>query len=282
MALASGLLFERPMTTERALGWLARHHRRFQLRSRRDIGGVKRLAELAYLAGAREDGGDWLRWAFAEVEEGQVIADLLDEAPALACAYLPFRRAGLRAKGLEHRLASASWRRAAPSWHWFVRLGVGETLDAVGIEPPWPPTWGRLPRDPAQATTVVAHAVIWRTDLGRVPERLSAAERAQLASSLQVMGEKLVEIGAFDALGELLVAAACADVTPPDGAWAALAAAQRADGSFPFRRGLDASFESSYHATLVAALAGSLASELPIARRRGRAQSAALQAIWVD
>lgn len=229
---------------------------------------TKRLAELATLAhGVRHADARaerMLAFAWDELDRGAAIADLLDTDPAIAIAYLPFVWAGLRSSSLESELATRTWEHA--SWPALRRYAVGFLLETLAIAPTW------STRDALAATlrderashfglhvAVLAHVVMWRTRMGTRPGAMFAIERHALASSAPTYAAHLIACGAFDPLCELIIANACVNGPELHYARAAIAFAQRDDGSIPPYRGAGDSFADLYHSTLVAALATGLA-----------------------
>jgi hypothetical protein len=257
----------------RALAWIDAHRADFRLTSP-TIEGVKRLGELAIMASVVDPGGgERLAWAWEQLGAGDAIAALVPAQVAIGCVYVPFRRAGLRSRAVELALADPRSRRGVAGSHWFVRFGVGMALEAIGVPPPWPmvcPGAFSVSEHPL-AAELAAHVVMWRTDMGREPLAIAGEDRARLAAAIPAWSTRLAAAGEWDALAEVAIAAACARLPIPDLVGRALAGAQRDDGSLPLLRDARPGFATSYHATLVAVIAGRLAADAP-EHRRAQAQ----------
>lgn len=249
---------------EGAYDWLVAHID--DLRISRRTGrarpvAVKRLAELAMLAHAL-DSSDLRAFAWSELGRGEAIAECLDEDPGVAIAYLPFAIAGTRSDTLENVLARRTWDH--PAWPPVRRYAVGFVLEEIGAPVPWDmtatlaATLGRgCSGNFALHVEILAHVTKWRTHFGARPEALSRQERAALIRRAPMYGAELLVGGAFDLLCELAVANRYAGGPPLHHALAAIAFAQRDDGSVPPYRGAGSQFADVYHATLATALATS-------------------------
>src|SRR6185503_15340832 len=134
-------------------------------------------------------GRPWLELCWRELDHGAQIMDLLANAPATACVYVPFRRAGLRSRQLELHLADPAWRVGWEKWQAFTQYAVGVALEAIGVPPPWSQPWLlhsmnllALPgeTDGALRAELMAHVILWGTEMGRQPHNVGDGERVQL------------------------------------------------------------------------------------------------------
>jgi hypothetical protein len=237
--------------------------------------GIKQIAEVALAAGVWADtsaeGRALFNRAWDELEEGRRIASLLPTQPLVSVSYMPFVMAGVRSAELDARLAEPQWRNAYDQWHLFAQLAVGATLETIGITPPWsqqakvvalrlfdPPAAGPTSR-PIQAE-YLAHAVMWRTKMGRRPAALGPATTTRFRAAARAWTAVLVRHELLDPVAEIAAACCCVGDPPPEAAMRLLRAAQRSDGGLPMHpsRG-DGGFDDVYHPTIVAAILGKLA-----------------------
>jgi hypothetical protein len=261
----------------RAFAWIVRHAEKF-VQSHASDGDraeplrVKRCAELALvgdtLRESTAEGASLLAMAWEAVGRGEGIARLVAVSPLVAASYLPFRMAGLRSTELERRLMESDWLGGPVSLPPFGRMAVGVTLESIGVAPPWDMARvvGAIPffdrptaQTPAIRAAFLAHAVMWRSDMGRnragVGVKATALYR-QVSPEWQAL---LVDAGLLDPLAEMAIADVCVGDVPPDATLAALCQAQRDDGAMPGHRiAQGESFDYLYHPTVVAALAGAI------------------------
>jgi hypothetical protein len=270
------LLDARATMGRRAWGWVVRHQGDFFAATgdhRSDDGRrLKSLSELALIAGALIDemreARELLARAWEQIGEGEHIARHLHRRPTVALAYLPFLFAGYRSPALDERLAEVSWLRDHACLAPFARFGIGVILQMIGVTLLWDevevvranrfldsPT-RQLPPFHAE---LLAHAVMWRSEMGRFRAGLSADAVEQYGRVSSEWHRLLLEAQLLDPLGEMIIADLCVGREPPVPSVALLCRAQHDDGAMPFRPG-DAinGFDDVYHTTLVAALAGTL------------------------
>jgi hypothetical protein len=249
---------------ERARAWVICHRDDFRLGG---VGverlmSVKRLAELGLVASTDRSttGTQLCDFAWDELGKGAEITRALDEAPALAVTYLPFRLGGRRSLALEKRLAEPSWREGFRSWSPFVRQAVGATLKASDIAVSWDMRPGletfstHLAPDFAVRAAMAAHIVLWRTSFGRRPAALAAYERRAMDAWVPIASAALGDQALLDPLAEVLAAHAATGGAFVESAWQPLFGGQRRDGAVPDHTGGER-FDSLYHPTLAAWLA---------------------------
>jgi hypothetical protein len=258
----------------RAFGWVIDHLDWFRARVPGERGPVlraKRLAELATLGGALADStpgaAELIGFAWRELDDGEGLAALLDTTPAIASAYLPFLRTDLRSARLEARLTQPAWQAGHRRWPLFVRYAVGHVLEALGLRPPWDQGTVLVARDlflpPTEATptldaALLAHVVMWRTDMGRDTGGLGVKTTAAFQRLVPTWIDLLTAKGELDPLGEILIANTYAGGPARAAAATALATAQRRDGSVPpVAVAMPLQPDALYHSTIVAAIATS-------------------------
>jgi hypothetical protein len=264
----------------RAFGWIVAHEAEFftpgdpgdPLDRRR----LKYLSEVALIAGTLQDdfaeAPGLLARAWAGLDGGERIARALAPWPIAATIYAPFLLAGCRSPALEARLAAPSWLPPAAQLPPFVRFAIGFVLETLAIPRPWddgeavvannffaPPE----PGTPAVRAVLLAHAIMWRTAMGRTPAGLDPAARARYQDVSPRWHRELRATQLLDPLGEVIIADRCAAIAPAAASLELLCRAQRADGAMPPRPDDPiATFEELYHPTCVAALAGTMAAQV--------------------
>jgi hypothetical protein len=262
---------------KRALAWIVANESEFfpaatdELSTRRRL---KYLGELALIAGTlRDDHPDaagLLGRAWTGVESGELISRALSTWPIAATSYLPFLLAGCRSPSLEAQLADTTWLAGHATLPPFVRFAIGVVLEHLHIDRPWsdrdvvlanrffdPPARGI----PAIRAVLLAHAIMWRTRMGRSPRDLDAGAFQLYRELSPPWHRALQETGLLDPLGEMIATDCCVAITPPAKSLQLLCEAQRDDGAMPPRLGDPiATFDELYHPTCVAALAGTMAS----------------------
>ena len=262
-------------TGRRAWDWMVRHERDFYAPGTGQGADQKRAkyaAELALIAGTLVDdlpeAPALLAGAWEALERGELIVRLLATWPIAATSYLPFRLAGFRSAALDARLADGAWRGDA-RWAPFVRFALGITLESIGVAWPWDQGQVVLanrffdrptPETPPIRAEFLAHAIMWRSNMGRHRAGLGDPATALYREVSPLWHCLLARSGLLDPLGEMIIADLCAGVEPPPASLAGLAAGQRDDGTVvPHRDHPATAFDEVYHSTCVAALAGTLA-----------------------
>jgi Domain of unknown function (DUF6895) len=267
----------------RAFEWIARHEDDFFAVGEGEPAERKRLkyaGELGLIAGTLMDdmpeGRALLARAWEELDRGERVARLLSRWPIAATTYLPFLLAGRRSPQLDESLRDGAWVSDHTRFPPFARFAIGITLGIVGVTPPWDEAetvlanrfFARPTREtPPIRAELLAHAVMWRSGMGRNPAGLGRAATARYREVSPDWHRVLVEVGLLDPLGEIVVADLCSRGEPPPASLAMICAAQRDDGAVPPRLGHPATaFEDLYHTTCVAALAGRLSARSSDAR----------------
>jgi hypothetical protein len=236
---------------------------------------TKRWAELATMAaamtGVEADAERLISFAWEQIGHGSDILDAIEIEPAIAIAYLPFRRAGLRCSNVERWLAAPSWRKGHRSWSALAKYSVGFMLETIGVSPPWCQVsvlkqlrvfedGGDWPY--ALRLAVMAHVVMWKTGMGTDWAVLDPEEMAKFDQRIDAWSARLIDDALFDPLAELIIANACLRRPPLVRAWRPILGAQRLDGSVPPRSGVTG-FDETCHSTLVVALAATLSASAP-------------------
>ncbi len=121
---------------------------------------------------------------------------------------------------------------------------------------------------PAIRAAFLAHAVMWRTEMGRNPGGVGPRATEMYRAIARDWHPLLVDGGLLDPLGEMAVADLCTGGVPAAASLAIICAAQRDDGAVPTHPGSTATtFDDLYHSTCVAALAGTLAARARVPRQ---------------
>jgi hypothetical protein len=259
----------------RAWAWMVEHENDFFVPAADASAERKRtkfIAELALIAAALVDdmpeARPLLTRAWAELSEGEQVARSIKKTPTFVTAYWPFRLAGFRSAALEASLAETAWLGDPARLGPFARFAIGVVLGSIGLTPPWnerdvvlanrffdPPTSRTHPL----RAEFLAHAIMWRSEMGRNGAGVASAAAAYREVS-PIWHRLLAASGWLDPLGEMIIADLLMGAEPPSSSIEMLAAAQREDGSIPLRVGGSTQrFEDVYHTTCVAALAGNLA-----------------------
>ncbi|MER7082064.1 hypothetical protein SAMN02982929_00456 [Saccharopolyspora kobensis] len=223
-------------------------------------------------------------FAWRETGEGEVLAALARREPHATYPlemYAAFADAGRRHTGLDAQLRqitrTRAWRSAEqqPSR----TLAVLHAEQVLGLPPHCDPAavrertwlggvaepWSFTAPEGYAVTHTVFHLTDWCTSSAGLPPEIGEYLRLWLPAWLSCT----VDAGQWDLTGELL-AVASALPRPPDSGeyWAALAAAQAADGSVAETSELAGgprSFPHCYHATLVTAFSAVLTARLSAA-----------------
>jgi hypothetical protein len=259
----------------RAFEWIVRHADRFFAiddGERVELKRLKYASELALIAGTlieeMPEGRELVARAWQQVDGGERISRALDKWPVAATTYLPFRLAGWRSLELENSLGERAWLSRHETLPPFARFAIGIVLEMVAVAPPWNEVETVLAnqffarptqKTPAVRAEILAHAVMWRSAMGRNRAGLGHKATMLYREVSADWHRVLLEGGLWEPLGEIIIADVCSGGIPPPNSLEKLCAAQHDDGAMPPRLGYAATtFEDLYHTTCVAALAGTL------------------------
>lgn len=263
---------------ERARAWLDRSIPEFRVIAAGESVplAIKRIGELAMLAGTLVDHGDatarpWLELCWRWFDHGAVLARVTAEQPAFAAIYPSFHRHALRSEEVERAIAGALPAIVDPA----LRLLQASALAWCGLPAPWDldglldESW--LASEPTTALIatrdayVATHVVLFLAPVGRLGER----HRSYVTRSLPAWLAHFARVGDLDLVAELIMVAHVLGQCVPECEWSVLADAQEDDGLVPFRaawRGRSVPprtrFRANYHSTLVALAAAGMCNAL--------------------
>jgi hypothetical protein len=223
----------------RALAWLDARVRHFWF-PKPHAGSllplVKPIGELAMLCDLllrfprgspyHERGRVWLERAWAELEEGRFLANLVTRRPDMiyrVSTYLPFYRHGYRSKAIERtaRLALRSRGIVALEYFGWPGLEIAVSLAELRIKAPprWTipnafrQTWLYARPEPNSITETSAysltHSVFYLTRFGKQPERLPPVHRRYVARWAPVWAEYYRRRRHWDLMSEMVMALRC-------------------------------------------------------------------------
>lgn len=282
------------MTTDRlrrACGWVDARLSAFKIdRTRQWFGAsVKAVAELAHGADCLLRASDaplvaigrtWMDHAWAELDGGELIREIIAKSPHFApaaAAFLPFFLSGYRNEMLRATLASQVRRAELGPLHWTMMVPVLRLFE-IELAPAMEEAARVLSvlhgktlasAMPQDAAYILIHECLYASSWGRHALRCDEATTAYLAETLPALVEIYCELGDADSVAELILASHCAGrPCESERPFALLAESQTAEGNLVaqdpnsrvtvIRRFEHPRLARTYHTTLAAIMAWSV------------------------
>jgi len=237
---------------DRACAWVERQRPAFRVERKREsiAAAVKAVAELAHAAdfllrspAARHHAAAqaWLDQAWAELEQGELLRELIAANPRLipfATALLPFHLRGYRNPTLVSTIAAQARCVRMGPLNWTLLVPVLRLLDldptpemcaqadSLSVLQSQPHAQAM----PADAVYVLTHECMYACGLGRYPLRGTESQAAYLRHVLPELVERFVDMKDADIVAELLLACHAVAIQPTARAEQILITAQIADG----------------------------------------------------